>query len=102
MFVKTKCVKGIVGNYCAWHEIGEITAYVFGDYLKIEDDFLWEYLGIPGDFDDSILDILDKKELDNMVIKYYEDYEFEGNGWDYEIADCLLEIENGKIIRVWW
>ena len=100
MFVKAKAVHGIVGDYCAWHEIYDRTEYIFGEHLYAYEsyyEYLMNKLGLPQGFEQ------DKEKMDEVILDYYKDYEsFDGSGWDYEIQDCLLEIENNIIIKVWY
>lgn len=75
---------------------------IFGDYLYLDENayaYLMKKLDLPQGFEHNILD---KEKMDKVILEYYKEYDFEGMGWDYEIQDCLLEIENDKIIKVWY
>jgi len=105
MFVKAKGIKGINGDYVAFHEIYVSDDYIFGDYRYIGDnayDVLLESLKLDWDSDDP-LEKQDKKILDEIMYKWLDNFDREYDPTDYALCDCVLELDdNGEVLKVYW
>ena len=101
MFIKTKAIVRMCGDYVAFHEISTSIEYVFGDYFSIDDntyEYLLDKLNLDW-ADDEALEKQDKTVLDSLVMEYLKEYE--RDYCDIALYDAVVELDNnGKVLDV--